>query len=122
MVDPPGNTIGHASVIPADDSDVGGPCPGHAARAGADSRVKTAKHGGPGKADKLTSPSQGQVNLNTADAGQLQRLPGIGPAMAARILAYREQAHGFQKIDELMEVGGIGPKKFAKIAPLVKLN
>ena len=125
MVEPPGNTIGHASVIPADDTGTDNSVPSSAPDtppAPVPNASKTAKHGGLGKADKLTSPSQGQVNLNTADAGQLQRLPGIGPAMAARILAYREQAHGFQKIDELMEVGGIGPKKFAKISPLVKLN
>ena len=125
MVEPPGNTIGHASVIPADDTGTDNSVPSSAhdtPPAPVPMASKTAKHGGLGKADKLTSPSQGQVNLNTADAGQLQRLPGIGPAMAARILAYREQAHGFQKIDELMEVGGIGSKKFAKISPLVKLN
>ena len=120
MVDPPGNTLGHDSIIPSDDGaspePVAGPPPPQAARSAPPA------HGGVGKADKLTSPAQGQVNLNTAGADQLERLPGIGPAMAARILTYRAQAHGFRKPDELMNVGGIGPKKFAKIAPLVKLN
>ncbi|MBV9849572.1 MAG: helix-hairpin-helix domain-containing protein [Armatimonadetes bacterium] len=119
MIAPPGNVIGHASVIPGDDNPVPAPetRPEPASKA-----AKIAEHGGAGKPDKLTSPAQGRINLNTASAEQLQRLPGIGPAMAARILAYRAQAHGFHSIDELQEVGGIGPKKFAKIAPLVKLD
>lgn len=77
---------------------------------------------GGGKPGKLISPSQGQVNINTASAEQLQELPGIGPAMAGRILGYRQQAGGFQKTDDLMNVGGIGPKKYARIAPLVRLH
>ena len=74
------------------------------------------------KPTKLVSPSQGQVNINTASAETLQELPGIGPAMAGRIIGYRQQAGGFQKIEDLMNVGGIGPKKFARLAPLVKLR
>ncbi len=122
MLAPPGNTLGHASVIPTDDSVTADTPPTETASAPKAAKSASAKRGGGDKADKITSPTQGQVNLNTATADQLQRLPGIGPAMAARILSYRTQAHGFQKADELMEVGGIGPKKFAKIAPLVKLH
>lgn len=87
-----------------------------------------AKHGGSGSAGaagkpaKLVSASQGQVNINTAGAEQLQELPGIGPAMAARIVGYRQQAGQFQKAEDLMNVGGIGPKKFGRIAPLIKLH
>lgn len=72
--------------------------------------------------DKITAESGEQVSLNTATAEQLQRLPGVGPGMAERILAYRQQAGGFQKIEDLMQVTSIGPKKFAKIAPFVKLD
>lgn len=88
----------------------------------------SAKHGGSGSAGaagkpaKLVSASQGQVNINTAGAEQLQELPGIGPAMAARIVGYRQQAGQFQKAEDLMNVGGIGPKKFGRIAPLIKLH
>lgn len=78
--------------------------------------------GAAGKPTKLVSASQGQVNINTADAEKLQELPGIGPAMAGRIVGYRQQAGGFQKAEDLMNVGGIGPKKFSRIAPLVKLH
>ena len=71
--------------------------------------------------NKLTSPSQGTVNINTASAEELERLPGIGPAMAGRILAFRKQNGRFRKLDDLLEVSGIGEKKLAKMAPFVKL-
>ena len=87
------------------------------------SRAKPGKSAaGSGKPGKLVSPSQGRVNINTAGAQQLEELPGIGPAMAGRILGYRQQAGGFQKAEDLMNVGGIGQKKFARMAPLVKLH
>ena len=72
--------------------------------------------------NKLTADSGLQIALNTATLDDLQRLPSVGPAMAARILAYRAQAGGFGKVEDLMQVPGIGPKKYAKIAPCVKLN
>ncbi len=78
--------------------------------------------GAAGKPAKLVSASQGQVNINTANMEQLQELPGIGPAMAGRIVGYRQQAGQFQKAEDLMNVGGIGPKKFERIAPLIKLR
>lgn len=115
MLAPPGNTISHASSDP-------GTAPASALLPTPTKATKSAKSGSSSKAAKLSSPAQGQININTASADQLQRLPGIGPAMAARILAYRQQAGGFQKIEELQEISGIGPKKYAKIAPLVKLQ
>ena len=72
--------------------------------------------------NKVTADSGEQIGLNTATAEQLQRLPGVGPSMSARILAYRQQAGGFQKPEDLMQVTGIGPKKFAKLSPFVKLD
>lgn len=59
------------------------------------------------------------VNLNTATAAQLQELPGIGAATARRILEYREKNGGFKKIEELMNVKGIGEKSFLRLKPLV---
>ena len=75
-----------------------------------------------GHSNKLTADSGQQIPLNTATLDDLQRLPSVGPAMAAHILAYRAQAGGFGKVEDLMQVPGIGPKKYAKIAPCVKLN
>lgn len=63
------------------------------------------------------APAEARMNLNTATAAELERLPRIGPRMAARILAYR-QAHGsFARVDDLVRVRGIGPKTLARIAP-----
>ncbi len=59
------------------------------------------------------------VDLNTATADQLDALPGVGPATAEKIIAYR-QAHGpFRAIDELEGVPGIGPSKLAQLKGLV---
>lgn len=62
------------------------------------------------------------LNLNTASAAQLQTLPGIGPKLAERIVAYRRQKGPFQKIEQLMKVKGIGRSKFAKLQPWVRVG
>jgi competence protein ComEA len=79
--------------------------------------------GGKGKTgpQKLSAPGQGTVNINSAGLEDLQRLPGIGPAYAQRIIDYRVQHGRFQSIDELDEVKGIGPKKLEKLRPFVSL-
>jgi competence protein ComEA len=58
-----------------------------------------------------------RMNLNTASARTLQRLPGIGPAISARIVEYREAYGGFRHPREIVRVKGIGPKTYEKIAP-----
>lgn len=63
----------------------------------------------------------GRVNLNTADAAALDTLPGIGPATAQKILAWREQHGRFASVDDLLDVGGIGPAKLDAIRDLVTL-
>jgi competence protein ComEA len=68
---------------------------------------------------KLKNPGDGTVNINTADIPTLERLPGIGPAMAARIINERAAVGRFRKPSDLFEVRGIGPKKFAKMEPFV---
>ena len=55
------------------------------------------------------------VNLNTATATELEALPGIGAATAARIVAYRQKNGPFKKIEELMNVQGVGEKSFLKL-------
>ena len=59
------------------------------------------------------------INLNTATSEQLQTLPRIGPAMARRIIKYRETYGGFSSVDDLTNVKGIGEKTLEKIRHLV---
>lgn len=61
----------------------------------------------------------GKVNLNTADAAALETLPRVGPALAARIIAWREANGSFTAIEDLMAVTGIGEKTFAGLRELV---
>lgn len=71
---------------------------------------------------KLTAPGQGTVNINAANAEELQRLPGVGPATAARILEYRKEVGSFSSPEQLMDVSGIGEKKFEKMRPFVRVR
>jgi competence protein ComEA len=52
------------------------------------------------------------LNLNTATAEQLDKLPGVGPALAKRIIEFREKRGGFKRIEELLAVPGISEKKW----------
>ena len=72
-------------------------------------------------APKATPPAA-SINLNTAAASELQRLPRIGPKMAARIIAYRE-AHGpFRRVQDLVRVRGIGQKTLAQLTPYLVIE
>ena len=71
-------------------------------------------------AARAAAPSA-TVNLNTATQAQLETLPGIGAATAKRILEYRQKNGGFKKIEELMNVKGIGEKSFLKLKPHVSV-
>lgn len=64
----------------------------------------------------------GLININTASAELLETLPGVGPVTAAYIIAYREANGGFKSIDEILEVSGIGPVKFAGIKDLITIQ
>lgn len=63
--------------------------------------------------------SDSRVDLNTADAAALDTLPRVGPAMAARILAWRDANGRFASIDDLRNVSGIGDKTFEGLRELI---
>lgn len=86
----------------------GGPGPAGAPSAGGGTA------GGPGVPEV--------VDLNTATAEQLDTLPGVGPATATAILAYREEVGPFGSVDELLEVRGIGDAKLEQLRPLVRVR
>ena len=83
--------------------------------------AKRGQPGAPGGSGAASSIGQGGgagevvVNLNTATLDQLDSLPGIGPALAQRIISYREQHGPFRSVQELLNVSGIGEKKFADL-------
>ena len=66
-------------------------------------------------AAKASAPAGAAVNLNTATQAQLETLPGVGAATAKRIIEYRQKNGSFKKIEELMNVKGIGEKAFLKL-------
>ncbi|MDX1510981.1 MAG: ComEA family DNA-binding protein [Nitriliruptorales bacterium] len=63
--------------------------------------------------------SDGLLDLNRASASDLEELPGIGPVLAARIIAWRDQQGRFEDVGQLREISGIGEKTFQSLAPLV---
>ncbi len=66
----------------------------------------------PGFAIKNASSKSGKVNINTASKSELETLPGIGPSTADKIIAYRQKSGGFKNAKDLMNVTGIGEKKY----------
>jgi comEA protein len=80
------------------------------------------------QADTTRGPSRNnatppqRIPVNNASAAELERLPGIGPALARRIIAYRETHGNFRALQDLGHVKGIGPKTLDRLRPLVSLS
>jgi competence protein ComEA len=66
--------------------------------------------------------AEAKIDLNTASAEQLDSLPGVGPATAAKIISDRTANGPFRNVDDLMRVSGIGPAKFDSLKDLVRAN
>lgn len=77
--------------------------------------------GAPAFGAEASAPN-GVVNVNTATAPELARLPGIGEAKARAILQAREERGGFESVDDLLEVKGIGSSALERIRPFVVLE
>jgi competence protein ComEA len=86
--------------------------------AGVDAEQEPTRRAAPAAKASAAAP----INLNTATVGQLETLPGIGKSTAERILEYRDKSGGFKKVEDLMNVRGIGEKSFLKLKPLVTIG
>ena len=75
-----------------------------------------------GSGSKARATAANPVNLNSASAAQLQTLPGVGASAAQRIVDYRQKNGSFKKVEELMNVKGIGEKSFLKLKPLITVG
>ena len=78
--------------------------------------------GGSGILVTPTPPAGQLVNLNTASADLLDKLPGIGPTTAQKIVDYREQNGLFTRVDDLLKIPGIGPSTLDEIRGLVTIG
>ena len=71
---------------------------------------------------RAADEAAGVVNLNTASAAELERLPGVGAAVAQRIVEHREKNGTFRAVEDLMLVRGIGEKSFEKLRPYLTVS
>jgi len=83
-----------------------------------DCTIMTQRAAEEGAAYELPPP----LDLNTADTEALEQLPGIGPVLAERIVAWRTEHGGFRTVEELLEVKGIGEAVLAELRGLVAVN
>ncbi len=72
-------------------------------------------------AQQAAKPAVDKVNVNSASLDELQKLPGVGPKIAQRILDYRKLNGNFKKVEDLMKVRGIGEKVFLKMKDLLMI-
>lgn len=66
-------------------------------------------------------PEPQSISINSGDLTELEKLPGVGPGLAQKIIDYRAEHGAFQSVDELRNVKGIGEKRLAKISGYVRL-
>ena len=76
----------------------------------------------PGATGESSTVNEDLVNINTASAQELDSLPGIGPTIAQRIIDYRNENGPFQKIEDILNVSGIGPSTYDEIKDLITVS
>jgi competence protein ComEA len=76
---------------------------------------------GPDAQESQAGTTDGPISINRATATELQALPGVGPVLAERIVAHRDQIGGFDRVEDLLQVPGIGESKLAAIRDLVRV-
>ena len=82
-----------------------------------------AKADGKGDASEKKDSLAGElIDINSATAKEFERLSGIGPQIAGRIVAYREQHGAFKRVDDLTKVRGIGPKTLERLRPHLRMS
>jgi competence protein ComEA len=84
--------------------------------------LPSSAHAQPKAAAAAKAASNVVVNINTASATELDALPGIGAKVAARIVEYRQKNGPFKKIEDLMNVRGVGEKNFLKLKPQITVG
>lgn len=90
-------------------------------RDGEQLRVADAVEFGAGGGGGGDPPDDGRVHINDADAATLELLPGVGPVLAARILAHREQHGSFASVEDLLDVPGIGEGRLAVMRDVIAI-
>lgn len=68
------------------------------------------------------APNGGKININTAGPAELDKLPGVGTALADRIIQYRTEHGAFSQPEDLQKVSGIGPKTYEKMSTMVSVG
>ena len=81
-----------------------------------------AQQAAPAAATAAPAAPGSPVNINTASADQLEALPGIGAKTATRIVEYRQKNGGFKKVEDLMNIRGIGEKNFLRLKPFITVG
>ena len=79
------------------------------------------KNGAGAEQSPKTGPVTEKININTASAGELDKLPGVGPAIAEKIVQYREAHGSFGKAEDLKKVPGIGESKYNKMKDQIRI-
>lgn len=73
--------------------------------------------------NRKTAPNPATViDINRASAEDFQKLPGIGPGLAGRIVAFRQKHGPFRRVEDLLAIRGIGPKKWRRMRPYLRIG